>query len=207
MIQIEKLTAILFAVIALTFSYSVFAEDDENPCTEENPCEEVVVSVPRPAPTDWSSCIARYTRAYCEGEGFIEPGAGSPPPTPAPVNSASDNCEGSGCINYEDSYQQMCHDSFLTGYDEQNWFQEMFSASAYRECITAQTVTNAMCSLLDMHEVIDDAGTIGGCAAACAKAAANYKKIKNKSLGPGGMAVCTTLCVASINAGDDAICQ
>lgn len=41
----EKLMATLFAVIALMFSYSTFAEgDDPAPCSEGNECEELVVT-------------------------------------------------------------------------------------------------------------------------------------------------------------------
>ena len=147
-----------------------YEEPPVSQCTEDEPCEEIVVvgeqpNTPNSAPT---------------------PSTGSN----APANSSSESCEGSGCIDYESSYSQFRCESLLEGYEEATLFQQIHMGRSYQECVQGEMTLKAICGLLDLEEIANKAGTAAGCAAACAAS----KKLKH----PGFIGGCVALCAAYI---------
>lgn len=110
-----------------------------------------------------------------------------------PENSTNVGEGEPGYIDYEEDFKEFSCEALLDGYDDANLFQQIHMSRSYSQCVQGQVTMAAICKVLDMDDVIDQAGSIGGCAAACTKG------IKGKH--GGFIAACTTLCVASINQG------
>ena len=149
-------TLLIVTVFGIT-SYA-FA-DDEEPCSEKNPCEEIVVTEPKPGDNEYL--------VYCLGQGndpyyCVNTAIGSANPvTPAPSNSASDNCEGSGCINYEESYFGL---DFDTSHCEVlNVPESYVFMQHYVKCLETAAIPALWCSAFG--DFAKEVAAVGGCAA------------------------------------------
>lgn len=163
----------IYLTVLCVAAMAIHAEDDE-PCGEDDDCEEIVVvgereesSTPNSNPT---------------------PSSGSN----APTNSSSEACVGSGCINYEESYENF----FGPTECDEGYYRDISYWSGVARCVPNEK----WCEVL---EFIDDhfltaAAESGGCTVECSK-----HKIFNKNIAT--MAACVGGCVVGANQLMDAI--
>ena len=85
---IKKIGVVLLAIHALVFSYSAFTEeDDPPPCSEENECEELVVTGQKPFPSESTWCDGDVCPPTYPGYEPIEP--------IEPTEQLDENCDDS----------------------------------------------------------------------------------------------------------------
>lgn len=173
---------LMLAVLSLTAS--AFAEEEEkHPCHEpvEPECEVTGTEEPRPDPSSPNSDPTPYTGGN------------------APTNSASDGCEGSGCVNYEENYgntfEASC-ESLFRSYGSMSLFErwgalpllESCGKTAAAKSIVLEHITPVACEVREAMgpEATDNVVASDICARTCDKVKAN--KV------PFGLGFCIEIC-------------